>query len=285
MRSLRLLLVLLALVVAGCGDDGANGEDRSADKESESESELSGPLAPVEESLTEIESGQVDVVIRANTPEQEPLAFEMHGTFAAAESEETLPVANLKYIDRSGTSAEESGFVSDGAQAWVITAKGGPKPVKDEQLKALQGGEDVAGLRGLNPTTWFDGEVAQAAGPAVEGEATTAYTGPVDVAAFLNDILPLSANLGAYVAPEIEEKDLDRVRDAARNATLEVIATDAGDEVHKITFGVDLEGDPDALRDVLRELSANRVEMELTLTGVNDPIDKPAAPEGAPSAA
>jgi len=283
MRKLRLLLVVIALAAAACGDDAAKDEGQSSD--ADPDTKLTGSLAPVEQGLAEIESGQVDVVIRANTPGQEPVAFEMHGTFAAAESAEALPLADLEYIDRSGTSAEVSGFVSDGEQAWVITAKGGPKLVKDEQLTALQGGEDVAGLRGLNPTTWFDGEIVEAAGPSVEGEATTAYTGPVDVAAFLNDILPLSANLGAYSATEIEEKDLERVRAAARNATLEVVATAEGDEVHKVTFGVDLEGDPDGLRDVLRELSTNRVELEMTLTGVNEPIEKPARPEGAPSAA
>lgn len=283
MKKLFVLLVAAALALSACGDDAAKDEDRSA--EEEGAPKLTGPLAPVEKELAAIESGKVDVVIRANTPGQELQAFEMHGTFAAATSDESLPVADLKYIDRAGDSAEESGFVSDGEQAWVITAKRGPQAVKEEQLTALQGGEDVAGLRGLHPTKWFDGPIVQKAGPPVEGGATTAFTGPVDVAAFLNDILPLSANLGAYVAPKIDEKDFDRVRDAARNAILEIIATEDGNEVHRITFGVDLEGDPDALRDVLRELSANRVEMELTLSGVNDPIDKPAPPEGAPSAA
>ena len=283
-RTTPLAVVLLAacLAFSACGDNPAQDADRAAEKEDAPK--LRGPLAPVEKKLAAIESGQVDAVIRANTPGQEPLAFEMHGTFAAATSEDALPVADLKYVDRSGDSAEESGFVSDGKQAWVITAKGGPKLVKDAQLDGLKGGEDVAGLRGLHPTKWFSGEIVQAKGQPSDGD-TTSYTGPVDVAAFFNDILPLSANLGAYVAPEIDEKDFDRVRDAARNATLEVVAGADSNEIHKITFGVDLEGDPDQLRDVLRELSANRVELELTLTGFNDPIETPARPEGAPSAA
>lgn len=283
MRKLLAGLFAACLALTACGDEPAPDEDRAAEKDDAPKP--TGPLAPVETELAAIESGQVDVVIRANTPGQEPLAFEMHGTFAAAAGGEALPVADLKYIDRSGDSAEESGFVSDGKQAWVITAKGGPREVKDAQLEGLKGGEDVAGLRDLHPTKWFvNGQVVQAAGAPIDGEPSVAYSGVVDVPAFLNDILPLSANLGAYVAPKIEEKDFERVRAAARNAVLELIASEEGNEVHKVTFGVDLEGDPDQLRDVLRELSTNRVEMELTLTRVNEPIDKPARPEGAPSA-
>ena len=268
-RRLGVALVASLLVSGACGGDAPEDDAR----------EQTDPITAIEEGLAQIDSGRIEVAIRAISPEAEPDSFEMSGAFAAATAEESLPIADLTYIDRSGIEPQESRFISDGERAWVVNEHG-TKTLEDERLDALRGGGDVAGLRTLEPTTWFEGTPSAQPGEAVDGEPTTSYSGEVDVVALIEDITLMSANLGAFVSEEITDAGADRIRAAASNASLTVVAGTDDNLIRAVDFGVDI-ADPNGLRPILRELSANRIEFDLSLQDINEPVAPPKTPEGA----
>lgn len=267
-RKLAAGLAALALVFAACGGDQP------------AKVENPDPMVSIDESLVDIDSGRIQVSIRAITPGQDPISWEMTGTFSQATDEESLPIADLKYSDRSGIKPQDSSFISDGERAWVVNSRG-TKEVEGEQLDGMKGGDDVAGLSALHPKSWFEGQPTERAGYAAEGEPTTTYSGDVDSVAVIEDVIAVSANLGAYVAEVITDDGRDQIRAAAQNPTLEVVAGKADHLLRTVKFSVDITGDLRALGPVLRELAANRIEFELSLTELNEPVVVPKIPEGA----
>ena len=268
-RASAALLVALLVVLVGCG--GENPPEPEAQ-------EAPGTLAAVEENLDDIRSGRVAMTIRVTSPDADPRVWEMEGPFQSPEGEDELPVADLTYRDRSGDT--ESRFVSDGDRAWIVTEKG-PEVLEGEDLEALRGGEDPAGLRTLNLTDWVSGDVQRNPGEAIDGEATTTYTGEVDAVGAMEDLMVLAANTGAYVPRTIIASHHERVRQAVQGAELSVVATDDGDLLRKVTLAMDLASDPAELSDVIGALAGPRIELELTISDINQPIEPPAPPQGA----
>jgi hypothetical protein len=267
-RTLAAAFAAVAIAFAACGgDEPAPVENPD-------------PMVSIDENLVDIDSGRIQVSIRAITPGEEPVSFEMSGTFSQATDEESLPIADLKYSNRSGVKPQDSSFISDGERAWVVNSRG-TKEVEGEPLAGLKGGDDVAGLSALHPKSWFEAEPTKQPGPAVDGKPTTTYSGEVDPVAVIEDIIAVSANLGAFVAETITDDGRDQIRAAAQNAVLEVTAGKTDDLLRGVKFGVDITGDLAALRPVLRELAANRIEFELSITDLNGPVEVPKTPEGA----
>ncbi|MBW3536451.1 MAG: hypothetical protein KY395_01600 [Actinobacteria bacterium] len=275
-RALIVVLAGLLVLAAGCGGD----EGAAPDPEPE---QPSGTLAAVEENLEDIRSGQIAVAVRATSADGPPASWEMTGRFAAAEDDERLPVTDLTYIDREGDGVEESRFVADGEGAWVVTPRG-PRPVEGDSLDGLRGGEDPAGLRGLHLSEWFSGDVQPQPGEPIDGTSTTAYTGEVDIIAVMNDVLTLAANMRAVVPRDLTGGNTQRVRDAVQSAEVQVLANSADDFLRRVILSMDLTTEGTELRDAIGELSGSRIEMELTLTDINEPIEPPEPPEGAQAA-
>lgn len=267
-RLAGLTLAALTLFVGACG----GGEESE-------ESNLSGPLALVERSLGEVRSGRIDLALLASTPEGEPVGFEMKGPFAVAEGEDEIPVADLTYVRRVGPQSEESRFVADGEQAWVVT-RGEVQEVSDKRLEGLRGGEDVAGLEGLHPTKWFDGEVTEEPGEAIDGVKTVSYSGDVDAVEVLNDIIGLAGNLGAEVPGRLEGEDAERVRNAVESAELTLLAGADDDIVRRIAYEVKLAVKGEELKEALGDLAGVVLQFDIDLTDVNDEIEPPRAPDG-----
>ena len=270
-RFVAIFLAGLLVFMAGCGgNEPAEPED----------SEATGTLAAVEENLRDIRSGRVAMAIRVTSPDAEPSGWEMQGPFQAAEDEEQLPLADLAYIDRAGDSIEESRFVADGDRAWVVTATG-PKALEEESLEALKGGEDPAGIRTLRLTNWIRGEAQQQPGEPIDGEATTTYTGEVNAVGAMRDLLVLAANMGAYVPRTLTGTHPERVQEAVQGAELQVVAKIDDDLLRKMTLSIDLASGSTELRDGIGALSGSRIEFEMTINEINQPIEVPAPPEGA----
>lgn len=267
-RTLAIGIVVLGLLFVACSEKDST-EPTSSD-----------PMVNIEQALAEIDSGRVQVAIRAITPGRDPVSFEMSGAFAAASGDKTLPIASLQYSDRSGIKPKDSSFISDGERAWVVNDRG-TKEVEGEPLASLRGGHDVAGLSAFNPKSWFRGKPTERAGEKIAGEPTTTYSGDVDAVAVIEDVTRVSANLGAFVAEKISDAAREQIRAAAQNATLEVVAGTDDHLLRSVKFAVDITGDLKALGPVLRELAANRIEFDFSMTEINQAVDPPKIPEGA----
>lgn len=264
------LVITLLMALTACGGDPPDPTP----------TENPDPMAAIDEALADIDSGRIHIVIRANSPGAPPIAFEMSGTFSEAADKMSLPIADLKYSNRSGAEPQDSSFISDGERAWVVNEIG-TKEVEGERLAGLRGGGDVVGLAVLNPRSWFKGDPQESEGEPVDGEPTTSYTGEVDALAMIEDIISVSSNLGALAAEKIPPDRRDQIRDAAQNATLEVVAGTEDRLLRTVKFGVDIAGDTAGLAPVLRQLAANRIEFELSLSEINGTFDPPPTPEGA----
>lgn len=269
-RLFACLIVGLALVATACG-----GGEESA----KADDDLTGPLAPVERSLGDVRSGRIELALLASTPDGEPVGFEMKGPFSVAEGEDEIPLADLTYVRRIGPQTEESRFVADGERAWVVT-QGEVQEVSDKRLEGLKGGEDVAGLEGLHPTRWFDGEVTEEPGEAIDGVETTSYSGEVDAVEVLNDIIGLAGNLGAEVPGRLEGEDAERVRNAVESAELTLLAGTEDHIVRRVAYEVNLAVKAEELRDSLGDLAGVVLQFDVDLTQVNEEIETPSPPDG-----
>jgi hypothetical protein len=270
------LRVLFLIVTVTFGGACRGGGDTDAGTPND---DLSGPLAPVERSLNEMRSGQIDLAFLASTPGSEPAGFEMKGSFQIAGSNDEIPVADLAYTKRTGPNSTESRFLADGRKAWVVT----PERVVEvgkKRLEDLQGGEDVVGLEGLHPTRWFQEEVEAQPGETVDGVETTSYTGEVDAVPVLSDLVALAGNLGAETVPSFDAEQVAQVRKAVRSAEVRILAGAGDDIVRRVTFRVEFTLDEE-LKKTLGDLSAAVLEFRLGLSAVNEPVEKPSPPAGA----
>lgn len=268
------LLIAVGLIAfTACGGDPApdNGGD---------ESQGSGGIAAVDEAMGEIDSGRIQLSLKALNPDDPPRGFEMAGVFAAPKSADELPVADLTYKNLLPTVTREKGFVSDGSRAWVITDQGFTE-LKDDKLESLEGGADVAGVRQLAFAKWFTGEVSEQPGEALDGLATVAYAGEIDGAVVLNDIIAMTKSLGANVESPLDEEGLELVRGAIESPEAVILAGEEDHIPRRITFSAGFP--PGRISDLgaaLGRLYAQRVEFQIDLTEVNRPVTPPAPPKG-----
>lgn len=271
-RVLAVAIAALVLLAGACGGDGASDADGA-------DPTTPGGFAAVTEGLGRIDSGRIELALRAINPDDPPRGFEMAGLFAPAASEKDLPLGELTYKQLLPTATKESGFVSDGSRAWVITDRGVTE-LKDDKLEPLRGGEDVAGIRELDLGEWFAGDPTETAGESLDGTGTVAYSAEVDAPTVINDLLGMTASLGANVPAPLDDEGLELVRNAVQSPEATVFAGAGDDLVRKITFSVQFPPDRDDLLEALGRLYAARLEFQLTLTEVNKPITPPAAPQG-----
>lgn len=269
-RLAAMAAVLLVLVACG-GDTTPDAGGGEAPPET--------GFATVAEGLSQIDSGRIELSLKATQANDPPRGFEMAGVFAAAASPDDLPLAELTYKNVLATATKESGFVSDGSRAWVITDRGVTE-LQDEKLEPLKGGGDVAGLQGLALSKWFSGEVTGRPGEPADGVETVTYSGEVDAAAALNDVLAMTASLGANVPAPLNEEGLELVRGAIQSSEATIVAGKEDNLVRRITLSIQLPPDRDDLLEALGRLYAERIEFQVNLTEVNEPVAPPAAPQG-----
>ena len=270
-RRLGLGLATLLLLV-GCRDAGPDTGDAT-------EAEGRRGLSAVTEGLDRIDSGRISLSMKTLEPDNPPRGFEMEGIFAPAASDEEVPVAELTYRVLLPTTTRESRFVSDGSRAWVVTDRGVTE-LQGEAFDALKGGEDAAGVRQLALDDWFDGDPSEQPGEVLDGTETVTYSGAVDAGNALNNLIAMTGDLGANVPAPLNDEGLGLVRDAARSPQAVVAAGADDDLIRRVTFSVEFPSDRDDLGEALGRLYADRLEFELSLTAVNQPVERPSPPEG-----
>jgi hypothetical protein len=190
------------------------------------------------------------------------LGFAIDGPFKLA-SDGGLPVAKLRYTQRSGTRQASATLTSTGSRAYVESG-GRTRPLPEAQARDLRAAtgqlSDSGGVRKLRLDRWMrDPKLAD--GPDVAGDATDRVTASVDVPAALRDV---AGGLG----------DPEQLAKAIRRARVEVLTGAEDRLLRRLTLDVDLALDvPEGLRQSLGGLVGGDVRIVFEVADPNRKVE------------
>lgn len=256
---MRRALLVVALLLTGCG-------------------ESDNALADAQKGLGTIKRGELSLRLTAGAGESggEEAGFGLRGRFDMSGPVGSLPKARLE-LERIGVDAQETTFVSTGAQAWVV-ANGRETELTGEQLESIRLKKASQGVAGLHLDDWANGSVKTRKGGRADGVAVERITADVDAVKALNDVFTLAGQFGSGVGP-ISGKAADRLRDAVKSATVEALVGDKDGLLRRLNLDVVLSPDFDqAVKDALGRLAATRLRLELEISRPNQDIGPVRAP-------
>ena len=217
--------------------------------------------------LGDIRSGVMVVDVRASGRgggRRAQLGFRVDGPFALARSGE-LPVAKLRYTQRSAGDQASATLISTGKEAFVEAA-GRTRKLSGGQTRELRqaAGQVSAGggVRKLRLDRWMR-RPKLGDGPEVGGDETDRITADIDVAAALDD---LAGGLG-------DPKQLAR---AVKRANVEVLTGTKDRLLRRLTLDADLALDvPKGLRRQLGTLVGGDVRLVFEVADPNRMVSVP----------
>ena len=250
-RAAGLLATAALAAVTGCG---------GGDSPNEVLSETAG-------NLRDIRSGVMVFDVRANGRgggRRAELGFRVDGPFALARGG-GLPVAKLRYTQRSAGRQASATLISTGEEAFVEAA-GRTRKLRDAQTRELReaAGQVSAdgGVRKLRLDRWMR-RPKLGDGPKVGGEETDRITADVEVAAALKD---LAGGLG----------DPQQLARAVKRARVEVLTGAEDRLLRRLTLDVDLALDvPKGLRQQLGALVGGDVRLVFEVADPNRKVSVP----------
>jgi hypothetical protein len=253
----RLVPIALALVVAvgagGCGSD----DGRST-------------VSQTTKNLAKIQSGVLDLRLMVTPRSGEPFGFRLKGPFSLRPGK--LPVARVAYTQTANGQSATATFVSDGAHAWVV-ANGVTTPLSEAQASSLRTstkalGGDGGGLSTFDVGAWIDEpEVSDG------GEGADRVTGELDVVAAANGLMGL-ASLAGRNGSEIEGADADRLRQATRASSVELLTGKDDRLLRRLRLSADLGFDvPQSLKQALGTRVGAKIDFLLAVGRPNTPVE------------
>lgn len=263
-------LVVLALVVAGCG---------SAETE---------PLRATDEKLRTIDSGRLSLSVTGAAigkaeEEADPVGFRLEGPFSFA-TETPLPVARLTYARLLGEGREQEGtFISTGTAAFVET-DGDTFQIPEDQLQGLRldpkAGNRSSGLEQLRLSSWVEEpEVVR------EGDADV-ITGRLDAAQAFGDLAALARQLGVPETQDLQElgdQDQERLERMVEASSVRIVSGHEDHVLRDLQVRVDLRPTADPkIRQALGRLGGARLDIRLALAEVNQPVQVEAPAKAKP---
>jgi hypothetical protein len=255
-RAATLLAAAAVAALAGCG---------GKDSPNQVLSETAGKLG-------DIRSGVMVFDVRASgrgAGRRAQIGFRVDGPFALARGG-ALPVAKLRYTQRSGSRQASATVISTGKEAFVEaggrTRRLGAAQARQLRSAAGQVSSD-GGVRKLRLERWMR-HPKLTGGPKVGGDATDRITADVDVAAALKD---LAGGLG----------DPKQLAQAVKRARVEVLTGTEDRLLRRLTLDVDLALDvPEGLRQQLGELVGGEARILFEVADPNRKVSVPRPAEG-----
>jgi hypothetical protein len=243
-------------------------------------------LDRADEHLRDLRSATIDFRFSGSTApaeggERRPtVGFRIQGPFSF-DSEGDLPVADLDYTRLTGGTAEETGFVSTGAAAF-LHQDGKTYAVPAERLAGLTlgDGKGGAGLHELRLAAWVeDAAVAR------DGD-TDVITGRLRADAAFADLASLAAQLGLPDTADLDRlgrQDRERLARMIESSSIRVVVGHEDGALRSLEATVDLAAAVDATaRRALGSLAGARIELALALSGVDRPVHVEAPPGAKP---
>ncbi len=273
----RLAAAALALVtVAGCGGGEAGTSDPGQ------------ALSQTAAKLGEIRSGTLRFKLAVEPREEGgDFGFELSGPFQLGEPGE-LPIANVDYTQTAGDERETVTLTSTGERAFITvdgTAYELPAEQSDELRaagEALGGdGEGSSGLEELQIDDWIvDAESSD--GGDVGGADTDKIEAELDVVAAVNDLIELSGGIGGPDLDRVEGAEAEQLRDAVKDAKLEVWTGDDDRLLRRLRVEADFDPSlPEGLEELARA-AGSKVVFELEIDGPNEPVEVEAPDDARP---
>ena len=204
------LVVVLALVPAGCGSSGS-------------------VLSQTGKNVAKIHSGVLDLKLIV-TPHGSgtPFGFELKGPFSLREGK--LPIARVVYTQIANGQSANATFVSNGAHAWVVSGSG----THELSAAAAKGLTFTGGFTGMDIASWVKNPKVADAGPGLDS-----VTGTLDVVAAANGLRGVAALAGRNVAA-IQGSDADRLRAAAKSSSIKLLTSKGTRLLRRLSVSTDL---------------------------------------------
>jgi hypothetical protein len=257
---MRRLVCLLAVVpaLAGCSLVGGGG------------GEAEDALGETADNLARIRSGTLHLVLLVVPREGDEFGLELDGPFELAEEEGALPELDLDYTQIAGGRRGTVGLVSTGREAFTVVDGQAYELGDDEADELLGAAASLSGLARLRIDDWID-EPELTDGGEVGGAETDLVRGDLDLVAAANGLIDLARGFGPPL-PSLVGANADRIRDAARETSIEVW-TGADDRLlRRLLLEAELGEVPGPLGLVLGDLAGATITFELGVTDPNRPV-------------
>lgn len=263
---MRALLAAACLaLLAGCGGESATSSPGRA-------------LAQTAAKLGEITSGTLRFELSVDPHEEGgSFGFELDGPFALGEPGE-LPMAEIEYTQTADDERETVTLTSTGEQAFITvdgTAYELPPERADELRSAGEavggGGERGGGLEELRIDEWIR-DAKSSDGGDVGGTDTDKIEADLDVVAAANDLIEVVKSFGGPSLDPIEGPEAEQLRDAVRDAKLEVWTGDEDRLLRRLHIEADFDPElPDGLEELARA-AGSKVTFDLEIDNPNSEV-------------
>jgi hypothetical protein len=263
-RPAAVVLALFAL--AGCGGESGTSNPGEA-------------LSQTAAKLGEIRSGTLRFKLAVEPREEGgDFGFELSGPFQLGEPG-ALPVARIDYTQTAGDERETVTLTSTGERAFVTvdgTAYELPPDRADELREAGEAlggdGGGSGGLEELKIDDWIV-EAESSDGGDVGGADTDKIEAELDVVAAVNDLIELSGGVGGPDLDPVEGPEAEQLRDAVKDAKLEVWTGDDDRLLRRLRLEADFDPSlPEGLEELARA-AGSKVLFELEIDGPNERVE------------
>jgi hypothetical protein len=268
LRPLAALLAVTALLLAGCGGGGDEGEARELLRKGFGAS---------------IGTANISVDLTAKLegiPQQQgPVRVKLAGPYRS-NGQGKLPDADLDVVISGGGQTFSMGLLSTGERAFVVFG-GTPYESSAATVKRLNGaggGGGVGGL-GISPLDWLD-DASDEGEATVNDVATRHVRANVDVEKALRDLNGVVAKTAApgQPAPTLGDAQIKQIDGVIDDPKLDVYVGRDDDKIRRFSLDLTFEV-PEASRRRLNGLSSGTVTLDVELTEVGQPqrIEEPAS--------
>jgi hypothetical protein len=273
-------ILVLPVAVAGCGGDGGDGG--SEDPSQVLEQTFNNP--------TDVTSGQLDISVdgSAEGSQSGDLTATIEGPFQTDENDPTaFPQLDLSaQVSASGAgqsfdfdgglvTTEDNAFVEYQGQAYEVGSAIFQqfKTAYEQSVRRSQAQGDnqdastIFDRLGVDPQTWLT-NLSNEGDEDVEGTDTIHIHGDADVGQIVSDFAKIAQRVPGASAPNLDQVQLDQVKDSIKEASLDVYSGKDDHILRKLSVSLVIEP-PASAGDT--GVSSVNLDLSVTLSDVNEP--------------
>ena len=265
-RAVPLLLVLL-LLLAGCGGDDADPAE---------------VLSQTAANLGKIRSAEsLHLKLLVDPAEGDPFGFELEGPVALCELR-PLPILDVEYTQIANGQEATVRLVANGERGFVVL-DGTAYQMSEEQEADLRSAcadfeSGDGGLASLRVGDWVREPEAS------KGDDVDTVTGELDVVAVVNDLVDVARAFGGSTLARLDRDDARRIAEATEDSSFELETGHDDHLLRRLALEAELGLDvPEDLRRTLGDAVGGTFTFELELDDPNAQVEVQAPENARPS--